>query len=335
MVKELDGRRMTTRDAAHDELSRVLELPAYYGRNLDALWDLVSTMEARVTLSHREEMIDALGLYGQKLLNTLRDAARENPDFHFTVKRQISCQSATERYYSALVGEDIASASYGTTFLASPLRDEAQKGYGRPADVLVWKQGDKLIVSYGRRAAEKVQSLYAKLHCRLSAPEIAQVLSEVYGAQAHHSVKYLYMGDGEGGGEAVTLTAEQYGDFLRFFMEANGESAEPDWLKEYFLSIVAKRACCGVYRDGRLVCCTDAPDMPFLPEKVQELGIHTLSAHRGQGLAQAACRRAIREQLAQGKCPLWSAGGGNIPSQRLAESLGFEKLADSVAVTLE
>lgn len=80
----LEGLRMTTRAAAHDELARALQLPDYYGRNLDALWDMATTMQARVRLEHAAEMAQALGAYGAKLIATLREAADRNPAFEFS-----------------------------------------------------------------------------------------------------------------------------------------------------------------------------------------------------------------------------------------------------------
>lgn len=81
----IDGAAMTSREAAHAELKRALELPDYYGANLDALWDLTSTMSAEVTLIHPAPLIDALRVYGCKLIQTLCEAAIENPGFHFHV----------------------------------------------------------------------------------------------------------------------------------------------------------------------------------------------------------------------------------------------------------
>ena len=79
----IDGTNMRDRDAAHAELARALKLPPHYGENLDALWDEVSCMRADVTLVHPAAMLNALGSYGCKLLQTLFEAAEENPDFHF------------------------------------------------------------------------------------------------------------------------------------------------------------------------------------------------------------------------------------------------------------
>lgn len=85
-MKILDGRNMLTRAQAHEELRRVLALPDYYGRNLDALWDLVSTMEDEVALINAEAMKQSLGLYGEKLLSLFIDAQNQNPAFRFAWK---------------------------------------------------------------------------------------------------------------------------------------------------------------------------------------------------------------------------------------------------------
>ncbi|MBQ6475239.1 MAG: barstar family protein, partial [Clostridia bacterium] len=40
----LDGTKMYTIQSAHNELMRKMDLPLYYGKNLDALWDVLSTI---------------------------------------------------------------------------------------------------------------------------------------------------------------------------------------------------------------------------------------------------------------------------------------------------
>ena len=47
----LDGSRMLEREQAYDYLYEALHLPAYFGRNLDALWDLLGECrKARLVL---------------------------------------------------------------------------------------------------------------------------------------------------------------------------------------------------------------------------------------------------------------------------------------------
>ena len=74
----LDGRYMTTRDNAHDHLARQLSLPEWYGRNLDALHDLLTADVGAetITLTHAEAL-EELGAYGRRLLQVLQDAAAQ------------------------------------------------------------------------------------------------------------------------------------------------------------------------------------------------------------------------------------------------------------------
>lgn len=60
---ELDGSRLRTEADVHRELSRLLDFGPYYGRNLDALWDSLTTVERPVHLvwQHAEVSRAALG----------------------------------------------------------------------------------------------------------------------------------------------------------------------------------------------------------------------------------------------------------------------------------
>lgn len=80
MQVELDGRLMTSREAAHDQISERLSFPAYYGRNLDALYDLLTEYreQLEITLVNPSDLISHLGGYGTSLLKTFLDAEKEN-----------------------------------------------------------------------------------------------------------------------------------------------------------------------------------------------------------------------------------------------------------------
>ena len=77
----LDGRKMLNRRAVHDHLAEQLHLPDYYGRNLDALYDLLTERNAplRLVVQHRDVLLAWLGEYGTALCQTLEDADRANP----------------------------------------------------------------------------------------------------------------------------------------------------------------------------------------------------------------------------------------------------------------
>ena len=82
----LDCAQMTSREAAHDYLARELSFPDWYGRNLDALYDLLSTCpELNLTLTNAAA-IAKLFRYGDNLMLTLRDAAEANPNFTLEIQ---------------------------------------------------------------------------------------------------------------------------------------------------------------------------------------------------------------------------------------------------------
>lgn len=56
-----------------------------------------------------------------------------------------------------------------------------------------------------------------------------------------------------------------------------------------------------------------------------ELGIETLEAYRGKGLAQIVCRALILFCLEKNLQPVWCCRRSNLGSVKLAESLGFEE----------
>lgn len=74
----LDGRRFRDSEATYDYLVEVFSLPAYFGRNLDALYDSLANFEdTEVKLEHARYLPGQLGDYGLKLLDVFGDLSKE------------------------------------------------------------------------------------------------------------------------------------------------------------------------------------------------------------------------------------------------------------------
>lgn len=75
----LDGLELRSLEEVHDRFAAVL--PAWYGRNLDALFDCLTDPGEPVTirLLHREALENRLGPRGRALVRLLRRAAAETP----------------------------------------------------------------------------------------------------------------------------------------------------------------------------------------------------------------------------------------------------------------
>ncbi len=71
----LDGKQMVSREETHLYLKETFGFPAYYGKNLDALYDCLTEMtELEVEFVNTEDMLTVLGRYGEKLLDVFREA---------------------------------------------------------------------------------------------------------------------------------------------------------------------------------------------------------------------------------------------------------------------
>ena len=71
----LDGKRMGDRAQMHEELKRKLELPDYYGNNLDALNDCLGERRERelIVIEDAGEFLEACGGYALGLLRLFGD----------------------------------------------------------------------------------------------------------------------------------------------------------------------------------------------------------------------------------------------------------------------
>lgn len=79
----LDGRDYTSKDAFHKDMKKKFDFPDYYGKNLDALWDLLSEKnDLNIELKHSSDFIKNLGDYGKQIINLFRDLKEEG----FTIK---------------------------------------------------------------------------------------------------------------------------------------------------------------------------------------------------------------------------------------------------------
>ena len=88
MTIMLDGTAMTDRVTAHTHLAERMELPVYYGRNLDALYDVLMEFGTgtQIILAEPAAVVNNLGKYGEALLAPMQEAAEENPNLTITLE---------------------------------------------------------------------------------------------------------------------------------------------------------------------------------------------------------------------------------------------------------
>jgi len=245
----------------------------------------------------------------------------------------MNIEKITYEYYSKILGVEINKEKTGTHFVHNPERDKTMKGYSQPIDVYVFVSDEFTIVSYGNKAKTVIEEMLNKLEAG-SLDTLDLLLKNTFTRKINKSIKYIYRNKKISALETVILKPEQYNIFLEFFKTNNPKIQDYSWVKDYFIELSSKNYCHGIIIDNKLVCATDAPNMPFMEGIVQEIGINTIEGYRGRGYAQSVCVSLINKLLLNKICPLWSAAESNIASDRLAKSIGFERLSEVLSFSI-
>jgi ribonuclease inhibitor len=87
----LKGRNVRTMDGFYREIARQLSFPAHFGRNLDALWDvLIADIEGPVEVvwEDPEASRTSIGRDFERVLDVLRKVERKRNDFRLHLIRR-------------------------------------------------------------------------------------------------------------------------------------------------------------------------------------------------------------------------------------------------------
>lgn len=245
----------------------------------------------------------------------------------------------TNKYYSLWLGEaGILSYPFsGVRWVYSPERNQIQAGYSQQFDLYIFSQPERMVVSYGENIISAVDEMKRQIQAAGNLDEIKQNLVSVFGSRCQHFIKYVFDKPDkvlQTTSYALPLSPAEYPQFKKFFTANNPGCTDTDWLETYFMDLVERHLCCGFFSQDSLVSCSDAPDMPYMHDEVQEIGINTLEMYRGKGYATQACITCLRQMFQNGICPQWSTSVHNVASQKLAEKIGFAKYADVITVSL-
>jgi hypothetical protein len=237
----------------------------------------------------------------------------------------------TRKYYSSWLDFDLSQISdEKLIFKESCKRDKVIKGYGKSFPLYCYLEEDTRVVSYSKILEVKLEEIKRIFQKHSAIPEVKEKLETLLGGKLGHNKKFYYTKkQGCSNNNSIQLKSENYNDYLAFFNELHPK-VKTDWLEEYFLSLIERGYCWGYYENGKLVCFSDAPDIPYMNDIIVEPGINTLEEHRKKGFAKEVIMAFVNYLLQKNKVPIWSCSSTNKASMALANSAGFNKLADVI-----
>jgi ribonuclease inhibitor len=86
----LNGKDIRSLDDLYDQLSSRLSLPEHFGRNLDALWDVLSAdMEGpfEIEWKHANDSWKAMGKDFERAVKLLKELQNERDDFKLKMEK--------------------------------------------------------------------------------------------------------------------------------------------------------------------------------------------------------------------------------------------------------
>jgi len=243
----------------------------------------------------------------------------------------------TNEYYSKWLGvsPEIINTN-GVIFIESSERDKCQAGYSYTFDVYTYITNNLIIVSYTKRLSDKIEKMKQEVHLGMTTEEVTNIMESVFNTNVKKHMKFCYNKPLSNIDtiNTVKLFEADYPKYLEFFRTQNPNAKADGWLHKYFNCISRSGLAFGIFENNKLVSATDKPDMPYMANKVQEVGINTLPEYRGKGYSKSAILACIKAIIEEGKCPQWSCATNNTISEKLAYEVGYKKLADVLTIDL-
>ncbi|MBE6626667.1 MAG: hypothetical protein E7628_05765 [Ruminococcaceae bacterium] len=82
----IDLSSVSTKEELFDKIEDGLDLPVYFGKNLDALHDMLSHSDMVLEIVGMEELKEKLGGYADALCGMLRDTEEESKNFKVIIR---------------------------------------------------------------------------------------------------------------------------------------------------------------------------------------------------------------------------------------------------------
>lgn len=228
-------------------------------------------------------------------------------------------ENITQDYYSHFCGIQLSELKHGTYFICSAERDAKLKGFGCKYTIYMFVKDDLCVVSYSPKHKIFMETLKKCSKNKVIAKIDQQFkLKKMKLMTFEKEIVTCY-------GNAKILKAEDYPLYESFFRKTYPNTNPDEWLYEYFFEKTNKEYFTGYLSDNKLLSVCDAPDMPYMEDKIQHTGINTLKEERRKGYAKCTAALAVHHLFEKNVCPQWECAAENIASIELAKSIGYKE----------
>ncbi|MCI9077453.1 MAG: GNAT family N-acetyltransferase [Lachnospiraceae bacterium] len=236
-------------------------------------------------------------------------------------------ENITKDYYSQFCGINLTKLKYGVHFICSPERDKRLKGFGCKYTIYTFANDNLCVVSYAPKHKAFIEQLkkYGKDEIILAINQQFK-LKRMQLMMFENEIVACY-------GNARILKTEDYPLYEAFFRATYPNANPSGWLYEYFIEKTGKEYFTGYFSGHKLLSVCDAPDMPYMEDKIQHTGINTLKEERRKGYAACTAALAVHNLIEKDICPQWECHVENIASIELAKTIGYKEYG--VAYILE
>ncbi|MBE6894896.1 MAG: carboxypeptidase M32 [Ruminococcaceae bacterium] len=141
----------------HETLARALDFPSWYGKNLDALYDVLTDISEETVIA-----VEGQSEYGKKLLAAIKDAAAANDRIKIEIlgDNVMTIQQAKEKLYA--LQAKLAAYNHATAILYYDGATTAPKGTGaNRAQTMAVLSGEIYALSTGKDTVELLEFIDA------------------------------------------------------------------------------------------------------------------------------------------------------------------------------
>lgn len=227
----------------------------------------------------------------------------------------------TENFYSHFCGINLSVQKHGIYFVASAERDKILMGQGCKYTAYILVKDDLCAVSYSPKYKNYFEFMKGS-----RADKIISQISERFNLKKMKLMIFEKEKIADYG-NAKILCDSDYPLYEIFFRAAYPNANPTGWLYDYFIEKTEKGYFTGYFLDNRLTSVCDAPDMPYMQDKIQHTGINTLEEERRKGYAKCTVALAAHHLIEIGVCPQYECDAENTASLELSKSVGYKEYA--------